>query len=95
MRDYRGQELHKRKLSGDKTKMQEEEILKKHKESFHGDVRYSCDQCEYQATQKGNLKTHIDSVHGDVQYTCDQCDCKSKWKGDLKKHLESVHGDVW
>ena len=56
---------------------------------------YSCDQCEYQATQKGNLKTHIDSVHEDVQYTSDQCDCKSKWKGDLKKHLESVHGDVW
>ena len=57
-------------------------------------MRYSCDQCDYKATQKGHLRQHIDSVHGDKQYSCDQCDLKSKWKGSLKQHIDTVHGDV-
>ena len=60
----------------------------------HEDVQFSCDQCDYKATQKGSLKTHIDSVHGDVRYSCDQCDYKATWKGDLTRHIDSVHGDV-
>ena len=61
----------------------------------YGNVRYSCDQCDHKATQKGDLKKHIDSVHGDVWYSCDQCDYKTKWKGNLKAHKDSLHGDVW
>ena len=44
--------------------------LKQHIDSVHGDVRYSCDLCDYKARWKGNLKKHIDSVHGDVRYSC-------------------------
>ena len=32
--------------------------LKEHVESIHEGVRYSCDQCDYRATTKGNLKRH-------------------------------------
>ena len=32
--------------------------LKKHIESIHEGVRYPCDQCDYRATEKGNLKRH-------------------------------------
>ena len=34
-----------------------------HTRSKHEGVRYSCNQCEYQATQQGNLKRHKQSVH--------------------------------
>ena len=61
----------------------------------YGNVRYSCDQCDHKATQKGDLKKHIDSVHGDVWYPCDQCDHKARQKGNLKTHKDSLHGDVW
>ena len=30
--------------------------LKTHVESIHEGVRYPCDQCNYKATEKGNLK---------------------------------------
>ena len=37
--------------------------LKRHIESIHGKVTFSCDQCVYKMAQKGNLKIHIDSKH--------------------------------
>ena len=37
--------------------------LKEHVESIHEGVRYSCDQCDYRATTKGNLKRHEMSKH--------------------------------
>ena len=30
-------------------------------------VRYGCDQCEYKATQQGNLKQHKESKHEGVK----------------------------
>ena len=43
--------------------------VKRHIDTVHEDVRYSCDQCDYKATDKSSLKTHLDSVHGDVRRT--------------------------
>ena len=63
-------------------------------ESAHGDVRYTCDQCDYKAIRKGDLKKHIDSVHRDVHYTCNQCDYKAKQKVNFNRHIDFVHGDV-
>ena len=57
---------------------------KRHIDAVHGDVRYSCDQCDYKSKWKGHLKKHIDSVYGEVRYSCDQCDFFSKRKGNLK-----------
>ena len=31
--------------------------------SVHAEQHYSCDQCEYKATQKWSLKTHVESIH--------------------------------
>ena len=36
---------------------------KDHVNSVHKDQKIPCQQCEYKATQKGNLQTHIKSVH--------------------------------
>ena len=58
---------------------------------YLGNIIYRCDQCEYKATQKGNLKQHIESIHENITYPCDQCEYKSTWKGNLKKHIESIH----
>ena len=60
----------------------------------YGNVRYSCDQCDYKANWKGYLKKHKDSVHGDLRYPCDQCDYEAKRKRDLKRHIDSFHGDM-
>ena len=45
-----------------------------HKQSVHQDVKYACDQCEYQATSQVNLTKHIQSKHEGIRYACDQCD---------------------
>ena len=37
--------------------------MRKHVESVHEEIRYSCDQCETKFKQKDDLKTHIQSVH--------------------------------
>ena len=34
-----------------------------HKKFVHEGVKYSCDQCEYQAGQKDNLKAHKRTKH--------------------------------
>ena len=48
--------------------------LKRHSESIHGKVTYSCDQCEHQTKYKAHLKTHNESIRGNVTYSCDQCE---------------------
>ena len=51
--------------------------------SVHEGVKYHCNQCEFKASQKGDLKKHKMSVHvGD------------KYQGDLKRHEMSVHEGV-
>ena len=42
--------------------------------SKHGDLNYSCNQCDYQVTRKKSLKFHIKSKHEGVNYSCNQCD---------------------
>ena len=60
--------------------------LKRHIDSAHGDVGFTCYQCEYLKTKrKDSLKTHKDSVHGDLWYTCDLCDYKAKRNYFLRK----------
>jgi len=54
-------------------------------------LKYSCDQCDKQFTQLGNLTRHKKSVHDDICYSCDKCDFKSNRKDGLKIHTESVH----
>ena len=44
--------------------------LCQHYASVHGNVTYSCDQCEYKVNWTDNLKKHIESLH--VTHSCDR-----------------------
>ena len=48
--------------------------MKKHVESIHDGICYSCGQSEYKATVKGHLKRHVESIHEGVHYSCNQCE---------------------
>ena len=50
---------------------------KHHIKSKHEEVHYSCDKCEYKATQAGHFKSHVESIHEGVYYSCYQCECKA------------------
>ena len=54
-------------------------------------IKYSCDQCDTQATTKYKLKQHIESKHEGNRYACDHCNYQAKEKSALKKHIESIH----
>ena len=62
-----------------------------HVDSNHDDIRYSCDQCDYSATQKDQLKYHVESNHDETRYNCDQCDYSPTQKDQLKHHVEATH----
>ena len=63
--------------------------LKMHKQSKHEGIKYSCEQCDYEATMKANLLRHLKSKHEEVKYPCNQCDYKATMKGSLLTHLKS------
>ena len=44
-------------------KFSHKEGLRKHNKAIHEGIKYACNQCDYQATQKSNLKTHITRKH--------------------------------
>ena len=48
--------------------------LVRHIRNRHEGVRYSCNQCEYQATTQKTLKAHKEAVHEGVKYLCNQCE---------------------
>ena len=54
---------------------------------------FTCDQCDYKGTHKGNLLRHIKSRHEGLKFSCDQCDYNATQKGDLLRHKKSKHED--
>ena len=56
-------------------------------ESIHEGVIYSCDLCNYKATQKGYNQQHVRSVHEGVKYNCEQCNYKTTQKCNLLQHV--------
>ena len=57
-------------------------------------VRYPCEQCNYQATHKGDLKKHQESVHKGIRYQCSDCPYQATKKSILKTHKQSKHMGV-
>ena len=65
-------------------------------------MKYPCDQCEFQATNKGRLTYHIQTVHNHYerrklkQYDCNYDECQQQFttRGNLKQHIESDHAGV-
>ena len=55
--------------------------------TVHKGVKYACNQCDQQFTQRGSLKTHIQSVHEGVKYPCNQCTYQATRKGHLTEHI--------
>ena len=62
----------------------------KHLKSKHQGVKYPCDQCDYKATQKGDLLRHLKSIHEGVKYPCGQCDYKATERSSLSRHFKST-----
>ena len=57
-------------------------------------IKYACDQCDFQATQKGVLNRHKKSKHEGVRYACDQCDYQASRQYALSRHIELTHKTV-
>ena len=56
--------------------------------------KYSCRQCNYQTSFKGDLPRHKRAVHQGVKYSCRQCNYQATYKGDLSRHKRAVHEEV-
>ena len=66
----------------------------RHRRSVHAGIKYPCGQCEYQATEKGNLDKQRRSVHEGIKYPCGQCEYQATQKGKLEQHRRSVHEGI-
>ena len=54
--------------SSDIVYREEKGNLKTHQQSKHEGVKYSCIQCEYQATAQGSLRRHQQYKHNGVRF---------------------------
>ena len=68
--------------------------LNRHIRTAHDLIRYPCDQCEYQATEKGALKKHRWWVHSGVKLQCDQCNYQTAMQRTLDTHIKFVHEGI-
>ena len=62
--------------------------------SVHEGKRFPCSQCEYKATQKGNLQKHIKSVHEGQISPCSHCGNRYTDRSSLMRHIKTVHEDL-
>ena len=60
--------------------------MAQHKRAEHEGVKYTCRQCDNQATTKGCLTLHKMTLHLGVTYSCRQCDYQATPKGSFAKH---------
>ena len=65
--------------------------MKVHIVSVHEKIRFKCDQCDYETSQRKYLNHHKSRRHGVLK--CDQCD-KTFKKTSLKVHIASVHEKI-
>ena len=45
-----------------------------HQQSVHMGKKYPCEECSYQAKEKGSLTRHQKSVHMGKKYPCEEYD---------------------
>ena len=57
----------------------------------HEEFNYDYNQCEYRATQKGNLACHIHSIHDRIKYECKKYEYRASILGNLIFYIQSVH----
>ena len=49
-------------------------------------------ECDYKATNKGNLKTHPDSLQNGVRNKCKECEYQAIEKSRIKTHQDYSQG---
>jgi len=98
MKNYAGAGLVKEEISEsvsfENYQAEIEDSLRKHTQSQHEEVKFSCNQCEYKALRKGYLRSHIKSIHEGVKYDCNLCEYKATQPGNLRTHIQSKHEGV-
>ena len=52
-----------------------------------------CNQCDYAASQTGQLKKHLKTHSGEKPNKCNQCDNASSWAGHLRTRLKKHSGE--
>ena len=68
-----------------------EQSMVSHFLTYHEGVKYTCNQCNYQTTEKSNLTKHIVSLHEGGKYACKQCGHQATSQYYLTAHIKSVH----
>ena len=57
-------------------------------------MRFSCDECVYQAKRRTILKAHKQAVHENIRYNCDDCEYQSTTTRYLEMHRKRKHGGI-
>ena len=55
---------------------------------------YTCNVCEYEATQKMSLSEHKKAGHERYKYECDLCDYQNVWKQSMIQHKQIKYDTV-
>ena len=69
-------------------------ILQQQVKSIHDGLKYSCEFCDFKATQKRSLPQHVKSIHDGVKHSCEFCDYNATTKKNLQLHAKSIHDGV-
>ena len=62
-----------------------------HIKSVHGQKKYPCTLCDYQATRQNSLTSHEKSVHQGFKYPCTICGHKTSHSSSLNIHIQSKY----
>ena len=66
--------------------------LNRHKRNVHEGIRFPCEQCGQQFTQKYTLKAHVLGVHErKKRFKCNQCDKAYLQAASLSQHKKKIH----
>ena len=60
----------------------------------HSNVRFKCDECDFETANKYYLKVHLEMKHQGVRYPCNVCGMLCASKNSLKKHQQCAHEGV-
>ena len=67
--------------------------LKQHKENKHLGIRYACNDCSYQASDKSSLSRHERIIHnGETNnIKCNLCPFKTSYRNHFNYHMDKNH----
>ena len=54
-------------------------------------MKYSCDVCDYEGSQKYILILHKNVKHNGVKFKCDKCGFESTYMTSIKRHMQKIH----